>query len=458
MYKVLLVDDEAKVLNAVRTILNYKGYYVEYTASGRDALKMLRDHRYDAMLLDLKLTDISGVEVLQQTIEINPMLPVIVISGETDIVLDAVKAVQMGAYDFLKKPLSGEVLLIVLQNAINQYRLKIENQELLNHLQEQYNLVCESPAMKTVYSQIEKIAPRNAKVLILGETGVGKELVAGAIHHASQRRAKKFVTVNCAAIPKELIESELFGHKRGSFTGAHQDKIGKFILADGGTIFLDEIAELTPAAQAKLLRVLESNEVEVVGEPTPRKVDVRIIAATNRDIEKLIDEGKFRLDLYYRLNTFLIKVPPLRERREDIPLLANLLLKKSCEENNVPLKELRPDAVMLLMDYQWPGNVRELRNVMEKLVVLIDDREIKYPHVYSILHMEALDSQQREILPLKEARENFEKSYILRVLLSSNYTVAQAAEKLGIERSNLQKKMKKYGISKREITAKNSLS
>ncbi|RMF56591.1 MAG: sigma-54-dependent Fis family transcriptional regulator [Calditrichaeota bacterium] len=453
MYKILLVDDDRRIDSVVKHILNYHGFKVDYTASGRDAIDFVRENSYDAMLLDLNLLDISGVEVLQKISRIKPLLPVIVFSGETDIAMDAVRAVKLGAYDFLRKPLDGDTLLVSLKNAISQYQLQLEREELLRELQSQYSLVCESPAMKSLAAQIEKIAPKDVKVLILGETGVGKELIAGAIHHQSSRRSKRFVKVNCAAIPKDLLESELFGHKKGSFTGAVTDQVGKFIHADQGTLFLDEIAELTPSAQAKLLRVLETNEVEIIGNPQPQIVNVRIIAATNQDLAKLIQEKKFREDLYYRLNPFIIRVPTLRERLEDIPILSRLLLKECCEKYNIPVKDFEDNAMRLLMEYSWPGNVRQLRNIMEKLAITVDGAVIHYHHVYTALNLEKISNAPRETLPLREALERYEKSYILNVLLNSS-TVIEAAQKLGIERTNLQKKMRKYGISMREINSR----
>ena len=452
MRHILLVDDDLRMQRVVAEFLSDKKFQVDFCASGKEAIQKVKLNEYNTVLLDLKLLDISGIEVLRAIKKNQPLLPVITISGKSDIAVDAVKAVQMGAYDFLRKPLSTDKLLITLNNAIRQYQLRSERDGLFSEIQSQYHLVCQSPAMKHVLSQIKKIAPRNVPVLIQGETGVGKELVAGAIHQQSKRRYKPFVRVNCAAIPNELIESELFGHKKGSFTGAFKDQVGKFHFAHNGTIFLDEIADLHPAAQAKLLRVFENNEIEILGSSEILKVNIRIISATNRRLTDLICKRRFRQDLFFRLNTICLNIPPLRERNEDVPDLARLFIRQSCETHNLPMKEIEEEAIFILREQSWPGNVRELKHVVEKLCIMIDKSVIKPYHVQSVIEVDHTISKEKFAIPLKEARENFEKSHILRVLLNQNCTVTEAAKILGIERSNLQKKMKKYDIRKRNIS------
>src|SRR2546423_6224328 len=369
-FRVLVVDDETAIREAIRMTLEYEGYRVDEARSGQDGIDKATKTPYDAILLDIKMPVLDGIEVLENLKEQRVPTPVVMVSGHGD-VSTAVECTKRGAFDFLEKPLTRDKLLLAVRNAVRQQKLEEENIELRDRVERDYQIVGESPSMKDLRAQIELAAPTKATVLIQGESGSGKELVAREIHRRSSRANGMFVQVNCAAIPEELIESELFGHEKGSFTGAVRKQTGKFVAADGGTIFLDEIGDMSLRTQAKVLRVLQEGEVEPVGAATVIKVDVRVIAATNQDLTEEIRGGRFREDLFYRLNVIPIRTPPLRERKDDIPILAAHFAKLFSEEHNYHPKSFTDTALRALQDASWRGNVRELRNMIERLVIMV---------------------------------------------------------------------------------------
>lgn len=448
---ILVVDDEEGIRQSLGGILTDEGFEVISAKDGDEALVMVAEELPDLILLDIWLPDIDGIEVLRRIKNDYPYLQVVMISGHGTIET-AVKAIKLGAYDFIEKPLSLENTLLTINNALNFYRLAEENRLLRQRAQSYYGPTGKSEAITKLKGQIEMVAPTNAWVLITGENGTGKELVAHAIHQKSQRADKPFVEVNCAAIPDELIESELFGHEKGSFTGAYSKKRGKFDLANEGTLFLDEIGDMSLKTQAKILRILQEQKFERVGGTKTISVDVRVIAASNKNLEEEIGKGTFREDLYYRLNVIPIEVPPLRERLEDIPMIVDEFLEHFCYGSGSEKKEMSPDALELFKSYDWPGNVRELKNMVERLVILtpgnlitaedIPDSLKKKLKLYSQSPLFQVDS-------LKEARSYFEREFILRKLAENNGNISQTAEAIGIERSHLHKKIKAYGVEGR---------
>jgi two-component system nitrogen regulation response regulator NtrX len=451
---VLVVDDEAGVRASLAGILGDEGYAVEAAESGEAALVALAARRFDLVLLDVWLPGQDGLEVLRRIRERDAELPVVVISGHGTIET-AVKAVRLGAQDFVEKPLSLEKTVLAVRNALRQRRLESQLRELRERLDERYTMVGESPAIRRLRAEIAQAAPSNGRVLIFGENGTGKELVARAIHAQSHRAAAPFVEVNCAAIPEELIESELFGHTRGAFTGALAARKGKFELADGGTLFLDEIGDMSLKTQAKVLRALQEQRIEPVGGTGGVEVDVRVIAATNKDLEAEIRAGRFRDDLYFRLNVIPFHVPPLRERREDIPLLALHFLKLLSAEHGRRPREVAQEALEALARLPWPGNVRELRNILERLVIMTPGERIELRHLPESLAPAAPEGAPAgpdapapalENGTLLAAREEFERRYILRRYRECGGNMSRTAEALGVERSNLYRKMKAYGL------------
>jgi two-component system nitrogen regulation response regulator NtrX len=448
---VLVVDDEAGVRASLAAILGDEGYAVDEVDSGEKALTALEARRYDLVLLDVWLPGADGLEVLGRIREADPELPVVVISGHGTIET-AVRAVRLGAHDFVEKPLSLEKTLLAVRNALQRRRLETEIRALKQQLDERYVMVGESAALKRLRAEIAQAAPTSGRVLIFGENGTGKELVARAIHARSLRASGPFVEVNCAAIPEELIESELFGHVKGAFTGALATRKGKFELADGGTIFLDEIADMSLKTQAKVLRALQEQRIEPVGGAGSVAVDVRVIAATNKDLDEEIRKGRFREDLYFRLNVIPFHVPPLRERREDVPLLARHFMEVLSAEHGRRPRTITPEALAALSRLPWPGNVRELRNIIERLVIMTPGGTIELRHLPASL-LEGLPggaapSGEAPATPgtLAEAREDFERRYILRRYRECGGNMSRTAEALGVERSNLYRKMKGYGL------------
>jgi two-component system nitrogen regulation response regulator NtrX len=450
--EILVVDDEKNIRSSLEGILKDEGYRVRGIATGEELLKQVAQVVPDLVILDVWLPGMDGLQTLEEVKRLHPELPVIMISGHSTVEA-AVKATKLGAYDFIEKPLSLEKTVLAVRNALDRQRLELENRALRQTLEQRYEIVGDSPAIQALRAQIQSAAPSHGRVLIRGESGTGKELIARAIHRQSLRRDKLFVEVNCAAIPDELIESELFGHEKGAFTGATTKRRGKFELADGGTIFLDEVGDMSLKTQAKVLRVLQEQTFERVGGTETLTVDVRVIAASNKALEEEIQKGTFREDLFYRLNVIPFEVSPLRQRKEDIPLLAAHFLRLFSEEYGKREKSLSPGAMDLLRQHPWPGNVRELRNVMERMVIMVPGDTIQDADLAPSLRArpgvaaEAPGDQMMEWDgTLREARERFERQYILRRLGEANWNITRTAERLGIERSNLHRKMKAYEI------------
>ena len=450
--RVLVVDDEEGVRNSLRNILKDESYAVDVAESGERCLQMVRSVPYHAVLLDVWLPGRDGLSVLEDVLA-QPYPPrVIMISGHADVPL-AHKAGRLGAFDFIEKPLSLEKVALTLRNAVADKKKDERILQLREQLQESVTLIGDSRPICDLRQQIEITAPTHGRVLIFGENGTGKELVARAIHALSERRGEPFVEMNCAAIPEELIESELFGHVKGAFTGASEGKPGRFVLADGGTLFLDEIGDMSLRTQAKVLRVLQEQAFEPVGGSTLR-VDVRVIAATNKDLKAEIAAGRFREDLYFRLNVVPLRVPPLRERVEDIPPLARHFVGQFSRAYG-RVKSLAPDAVAALQEYRWPGNVRELKNVIERLVILTQADAIGLADVRRMMGQDSRPAPDlfRGAPSLREGRENFERQFIMSRLQEAGGNVVRAAELLGLERSNLYRKMRALGIRGGDINS-----
>jgi two-component system nitrogen regulation response regulator NtrX len=448
-YRVLVVDDETAIREAIRMTLEYEGYRVEEARSGQDGIDKAAKTPYDAILLDIKMPVLDGIEVLDNLKEQKIGAPVIMVSGHGDI-STAVECTKRGAFDFLEKPLNRDKLLLTVRNAVRQQRLEEEVDELRERAERDYQLVGNAAGMLELRAQIERAAPTKATVLIQGESGTGKELVAREIHRRSSRAQMPFIQVNCAAIPEELIESELFGHEKGSFTGAVRKQTGKFVAADGGTIFLDEIGDMSLRTQAKVLRVLQEGEVEPVGAATVVKVDVRVIAATNKDLPEEIRNTRFREDLFYRLNVIPIRTPPLRERRDDIPRLAEHFAALFSEEHNKHPKKFTAAALRALQDAAWRGNVRELRNMIERLVIMVPEDTIDVIDLPAEFFRAAGDiiSSAMRLSTLQDFKDEAEKGFILAKLREHGWNVSKTAEAIDTPRSNLYKKIEQYGIKR----------
>lgn len=448
MGRVLIVDDEESIRVTLRQILEDEGYGVEECGDGERSLQILDHGEFDVVLLDVWLPGMDGIEVLQQITSRRIPVEVVVISGHGN-VETAVKATKFGAGDFIEKPLSLERVLLAVANAIKKRRLEQRTQILTSQIQREVNLVGRSPAIQALKEQIQRAAPTSGRVLILGENGTGKEVVARLVHQYSNRASEPFVELNCAAIPSELIESELFGHRKGAFTGAVENKKGKFLLADGGTLLLDEVGDMSLTTQAKVLRVLEEQAFEPVGGSETRRVDVRVIAATNKNLPAEISKGRFREDLYYRLNVLPLLVPPLRDRGEDVPLLCDYYLDYYARQYGIPPKRLSADSARVLGSYPWPGNVRELRNLMERLMIMVVGNQIQPSDLPLELPVPTGAAIPKEG-PLKEAREAFERSFILRTLHRNAWHITRTAEELQIERRHLYRRMATLNIRKED--------
>jgi two-component system nitrogen regulation response regulator NtrX len=448
-YRVLVVDDETAIREAIRMTLEYEGYRVDEARSGQEGIDKATRTPYDAILLDIKMPVLDGIEVLENLKEQKVPTPVVMVSGHGDI-QTAVECTKRGAFDFLEKPLNRDKLLLSVRNAVRTQKLEEQVDELREEKEREYKLVGDAPGMRELREQIERAAPTKATVLIEGESGTGKELVAREIHRRSSRAQNSFVQVNCAAIPEELIESELFGHEKGSFTGAVRKQTGKFVAADNGTIFLDEIGDMSLRTQAKVLRVLQEGEVEPVGSATVVKVEVRVIAATNKDLVEEIRAGRFREDLYYRLNVIPIRTPPLRERRDDIPILAQHFAALFSQEHNKHEKKFTAAALRALQDAPWRGNVRELRNMIERLVIMVPSDTIDVTDLPAEFFRAATEiiTSAMHLATLQAFKDEAEKAFILAKLREHGWNVSKTAEAIDTPRSNLYKKIEQYNIKR----------
>jgi two-component system nitrogen regulation response regulator NtrX len=449
-YSVLIVDDEPGIRESLSGVLQDEGYIVDAVESGEACLDFLARRNCDLLLLDIWLPGMDGIQALEKIQALESPPTVIMISGHGTIET-AVRSTKLGAFDFIEKPLSIDKTLLTLKHAAEQLTLAAQNRELREELQGKYRIIGESVPMKALRQQLTLAAPTNGRVLVFGESGTGKELVAHALHLLSLRAQQPFVEVNCAAIPEELIESELFGHVKGSFTGAVEDKVGKFEQAHGGTLFLDEVGDMSLRTQSKVLRVIEEQRFTPVGSGNNLTVDVRVIAATNKNLEEEIQKGNFREDLFYRLNVIPFFVPPLRDHAEDIPGLANYFLSEFARAYGRRAKHFSEAAQEAMLGYRWPGNVRELRNLVERLVIMVPGEKIERRHLPPSLSYDHAPSASAKtpltgFSSLQEARAAYERDYILRKLEENQGNVTRAAEALGLERSHLYRKMKSLGI------------
>ncbi|MEA2107917.1 MAG: sigma-54 dependent transcriptional regulator [Pseudomonadota bacterium] len=454
---IMIVDDDLDVRQSIMDVFGDEGYEVFGAGGGQDALKIVNQENIDLIFLDIWMPDLDGMQVLQQLKVIHPEIPVVMISGHGTIET-AVQSTKLGAFDFIEKPVSLEKLVITAKNALTIYRLQQENLLLKERFQHEPHLIGQSPAMQELQQQIAVVGPTNGWVLITGENGTGKELVARAIHRLSRRADKPFVDVNCAAIPENLIESELLGHEKGAFTGATGRKKGKFEQAHAGTIFLDEIGDMSLNTQAKILRVLQEQSLSRLGGSRAITIDVRVIAATNKNLEAEIARGNFREDLYYRLNVIPMHIPPLRERQDDIPLLAEQFLSHYAREKGEPNKQLLPEIMPILQQYNWPGNVRELKNLMERLAIMSPASVISshdLPYYMRGKESKAAITSAGDDYPdsqfyadhLSDAVSEFEKYYLARKLEEFDGNISKTAAQIGITRRNLHRKIKALAIN-----------
>src|SRR5262245_10472663 len=451
--RILVVDDEAGIRDSLKMTLEYEGYEFLGAATGQEGLALVERESPDLVLLDVKMPGMDGLEVLDRIRVLNDALPVIVVSGHGTI-STAVEATKKGAFDFIEKPFASDRVLVSLRNALDQRRLRDENRSLKKAVEVRHQMIGESPALRQVTAAIARAAPTNATVLIQGESGVGKELVARTIHRNSLRSRERFVQVNCAAIPEELIESELFGHEKGSFTGATEKQVGKFEQADRGTIFLDEVGDMSAKTQAKVLRVLQEGEVERLGSARTIKVDVRVIAATNKNLEEEIERGRFREDLYFRLAVIPIHVPSLRERPEDVGPLVRHYMDYFSRENNVRPKRITQAALEALTRYRWRGNIRELRNTVERMIIMTGGDTIDLADLPESVRSPAASSKSAapaadgdKLGTLREFKENAERTFLVGKLRENGWNISKTAEVIGTPRSNLYKKLEQYQIS-----------
>jgi two-component system, NtrC family, nitrogen regulation response regulator NtrX len=467
--RILVIDDEAAIRESLRMILEYEHYEFIGAASGPDGIASVKRESPNLVLLDIKMPGMNGLETLAEIRKVDEALPVAMISGHGTIT-DAMQATRLGAFDFIEKPFTSERVLVTVANGLEVRELRQENRELKLAMESKYEIVGQSPALRPVLESVKRAAPTNATVLLLGESGVGKELVARAIHRNSARATGRFIQVNCAAIPEELIESELFGHEKGSFTGATEKQIGKFEQADRGTIFLDEVGDMSAKTQAKVLRVLQEQEVERIGSSRTIKVDVRVIAATNKNLEDAITRGEFREDLYFRLNVIPIVVPPLRERREDIPLLVQHFARRTSEEHNLKPRRFDPAAMEALQRHRWRGNIRELRNTVERLMIMAAGDVVRVEDLPAEIRTGEASPRASngdiappmpgtaaadEAMPvaagtLREFKDAAERAYLVQKLRETNWNISKTAEIIDTPRSNLYKKLEQYGI-KQEV-------
>jgi two-component system nitrogen regulation response regulator NtrX len=448
--RILVIDDEAAIRDSLRMILEYESYECILAPSGQEGIALAEREDPDLIFLDIKMPGMDGLEALQRIRAANPQVPVVMVSGHAT-VSTAVEATKLGAFDFIEKPLASERILVTIRNALDQQRLRADLRTLKRVDEVRHELVGNSPALRQVTEAVGRAAPTNATVLIRGESGVGKELVARAIHRNSLRSRERFVQVNCAAIPEDLIESELFGHEKGSFTGATEKQIGKFEQADKGTIFLDEVGDMSLRTQAKVLRVLQEGEVERLGSARTLKVDVRVIAATNKNLEEEIEKGGFREDLYFRLSVIPILVPALRERQDDIPLLVRHFADLFSRENNLRPKRFTQAALDLLTRHRWKGNIRELRNAVERLIIMVPKDQLDASDLRDVLPFDArptVPDNDLEERPgtLRHFKETSERTFLVQKLRENGWNISKTAEVIGTPRSNLYKKLEQYNI------------
>src|SRR3989339_463340 len=451
---IMIVDDEESICQALGGILTDEGYEVLKAVSGEEALRLIEDEQPNLVLLDIWLPEMDGIAVLKSIKAAYPQIQVVMMSGHGTIET-AVKATKLGAFDFIENPLSLEKVILAVNHALEFVRLEEENILLRQKVSHEYELTGNSNVIVELKEMIDIVAPTNAWILIMGENGTGKELVARSLHHQSRRAQKPFIEVNCAAIPEDLIESELFGHERGSFTGATAKRRGKFEMANEGTIFLDEVADMSLKAQAKVLRILQEKRFERVGGNRLIQTDVRVLAATNKELEKEMDAGRFRQDLFYRLNVIPLRVPPLRERKDDIPLLVNRFLNDFAMKEGETVKAVTDEVLAALVSHNWPGNVRELKNVVERLIIMTPADVISKTDIFSELGKAELNVHKIENSTEKEdqatdsfrlAKQDFERQYIIRRLREFGGNISRTAEAIGIERSHLHKKIRGYGL------------
>jgi DNA-binding NtrC family response regulator len=441
---ILVVDDERDICRALEFLLSREGYIVDTALSGEDALTKIKKKDFDLLLTDLKMEGMDGIQLLEKTKEVSPSTVVVIMTAYAS-VENAVEAMKKGAADYIVKPFVNEDVKLRIKRLLEHKRLQIENQTLRRQLSQQMGckeIIAKSPQMQRIFETLEKVIPTRSNILLRGESGTGKGLIAEFIHCRSPRRDNPFMTINCSAIPEQLLESELFGYRKGAFTGATTDKAGLIVMADGGTLFLDEIGDMPLSLQAKLLKVIETGEVMPLGDTKPKYVDVRIIAATNKNLEEMIHEGTFREDLYYRLNVIEIFIPPLRERKEDIPLLVQYFIRKFGQENNKVVKGIDEEAMKVIMDYPWYGNVRELSNVIERAVVLCNSDTITLRDLPDRIktHPETFSNN------LKDTLSQYEKKIIIERLTQYNWNKEETARSLGIDIATLYRKMKRLGI------------
>jgi DNA-binding NtrC family response regulator len=451
MNSVLIIDDEKEICESIKMILEYEGYVVNASTSAIQGLKYFEENQVACLLLDIQMPEMNGFEVLKRVKQINPSISVVIISAHGSIE-NAIKATKLGAFDFIEKPIDRDKLLISVRNAVEQSKLLNENIQIKKSLEGESEILGQSKGIKNILELIEKVAPLDTRILISGENGTGKELVARAIHKQSQRKDKPFIEVNCAAIPNELIESELFGHEKGSFTGAVTQRIGKFELANKGTIFLDEIGDMSHQAQAKVLRAIEDGKIERVGGGKKIDVDVRIIAATNKTLLDEIEKENFREDLYHRLNVIPINIPPLKDRKEDIPILIDHFSHDITTKHKKASVKFLDDAIKLLKDNNWSGNVRELKNVIERIIIIVDKKEVSRKDIEFLFKpgKESVDDIIDGSNSFQEFKEKAERAFIVKQLNENNWNISKTAELMDIQRSHLYNKMKKYEIEKGE--------
>jgi DNA-binding NtrC family response regulator len=451
MNTILIIDDEKEICESIKMILEFEEYNVDYSTSGTKGLEKIISTPYDAVLLDIQMPDINGFEVLKKAKEYDSSLNILIISAFGNIE-NAILATKLGAFDFIEKPIDRDKLLISVRNAVAQSSLRRENIEMKKTLLSDGQIVGRSKPILQILDLIEKVAPTDVRILITGDNGTGKELVAKAIHQKSLRKEKPFVEVNCAAIPNELIESELFGHEKGSFTGAFQQRIGRFELANKGTLFLDEVGDMSLQAQAKVLRAIEDGKIERVGGTKKIDVDVRIISATNKNLKEEIEKNNFREDLFHRLNVIPLKVPSLRERVEDIPLLVEYFARDIAAKHKKVTPVFSEETIKLLQQLNWTGNIRELRNIVERIIIIVNKKVITVPDIEFLIPYEkaSIESLIDESNSFQDFKEKAEKAFILKQLELNNWNISKTAEVLDIQRSHLYNKMKKYEIEKGE--------